>query len=1101
MAPTNRRRLPRNARYTHTVAIDQQFLDEIERKLEAHAPSLAAEYRSAAAELRPVLDEAGFRAWAEEGVELAGHSLRSWEAAVEYFRVSGEVMRALPSPAFRHWAHAGRGLAEYSSVVASAYLRASPQSVRYLDENQITEWAALGQRLYRGHWKSISLAGVYFGASPGLLSTLTLGEMARLVALVESVAERSYELASACLDAAPHLFRSLAKADRAPFLTLAAAVGDASWADVRICFERAPGLLEPIDPASRHRFLALSASVARRSGRHAYGLYAEGAAALASVRRESHHDLLAMAEELAAASPVAAMEFLKSSPEVLKRIRVSELAGWHEAGQRILKQSVEGGEAYFRLESGKGEEVLLQLSSRVDLSRVGEVLRLYCKALTGTNVSIHPVSYLAEKGIGWVSENRPSTEGTTVYLPEFVEEFVEREQNFSVYKVYSTHQAAHLEFGSFLFRFNSEAGASPPRRGDRERDRLASGAQQPREQGHLTDMERFFDLFDERQLASDLFAVVEDTRIDTLVRREYGGIRRAWQRTQENELERRALPNGMPLRQALVENLVRASLDGAHTMIWPAPFRPILQSAIKALFLIKEDGAGIEDTAETTLALYDIVMSVPNIAPEDLGDIDWETVTDESMQMMMSEPGGGDGSESPMPQGAQEVDYESPEQVDFRGDFKPELVQLLMRLRLKDGEVSQDGTLSPLTADQLREMLEKSVEITVGAMAEGDLASTIGLFLSNLEKEAGTPIGDQQQQMKDGQPAADGEGEDDEELPVEVKSFYYDEWDFRAADYKPRWCRVQERPLEEGTDDYFEDTLRNNAALVNETRKQFELLKPEMFRKIKRLLDGEEFDLDAVVDYAIERRTGHSYTDKIYWRRNKVERDVAVAFLLDMSASTDEEIEKRKQKYADDEGFDDDPRKYFQWLAQRRAQQAIAPPKRIIDLEKESVVLFIKALETIGDAYGIFGFSGYGRDNVEFYVIKDLAEAFSDKVKKRIDKVAPIRSTRMGPAIRHAVAKLDAYDAKVKILMLVSDGRPQDHGYGRDRTEKEYAIHDTKQALLEARRKGITPFALTVDKEGHDYLGQMCEDMGYEVVADIEQLPQRLPTLYRRLTE
>jgi nitric oxide reductase activation protein len=307
--------------------------------------------------------------------------------------------------------------------------------------------------------------------------------------------------------------------------------------------------------------------------------------------------------------------------------------------------------------------------------------------------------------------------------------------------------------------------------------------------------------------------------------------------------------------------------------------------------------------------------------------------------------------------------------------------------------------------------------------------------------------------------------------------------------------------LDEGEDAYYEDTLREHAALVSETRRQFELLKPELYRKIKRLLDGEEFDLDAVIDWAVERKAGHSFTDKVYWRRNKIERDVAVAFLLDMSASTDEEIEKRKQKYADDEDFDDDPRKYFQWLAQRRAAQSIAPPKRIIDLEKESMVLFIRALETIGDSYGIYGFSGYGRDNVEFYVIKDLDETFTDKVKKRIDKVAPIRSTRMGPAIRHAIAKLDAYDAKVKIMMLVSDGRPQDHGYGRDRTEKEYAIHDTKQALLEARRKGITPFALTVDKEGHDYLGQMCEDMGYEVVADIEQLPQRLPTLYRRLTE
>ena len=1079
---------------------DEQFLADVERKLAVHSPQLAAEFATAAGELKPSLSAADFRAWAEEGVALATHSLRSWEAAVDYFRVSGEVMRLMPTPAFRRWAHAGRDLAEYSSVVAGAFFRASPAAVPFLDEHTMTEWASLGQRLYKGHWKSISLATVYFSAGPRLLPSLTLGDLARLVALVESVAERSYELASACLDAAPHLFESLAKSDRAPFLTLAAAVGEASWADVRICFERAPNLLAPIETSARGRFLALAASVARRSGRHAYGLFAEGAVALASVPPASHHDLLSLAEELAAASPTAAMEFLKSSPDVLKRIRIAELADWHAAGHRILEQSVEGGEAYFRLESGKGEEVLEQLSSRVDLTRVGEVLRLYCKALTGANVSIHPVSYLAEKGIGWVSEDRPSTEGTTVYLPEFVEEFIDRDQNFSVYKVFATHQAAHLEFASFLFRFGRAGTVLPTRRIAREEQRRAEGRHASRASGPMTDMERFFDLFDDRQLASDLFAVAEDTRIDTLVRREYGGIRRAWTRTQENELESRRPPSELPLRQALVENLVRASLDGAQTMVWPVPLQPVLRQALQALYATREKGACVEDAAEATLTLYDIVSKVPNIAPEDLEQLDWEAMNEETMQLMMSPPGASDDdAPSPMPSG-QEVEYESPDEVDFRGDFKPELVQLLMRLRLKEGEVDQNGELSPLTAEQLRELLEKSVEITVGAMAEGDLASTLGLFLSNLEKEAGTPIGDQSNELKDGTPGVE-EGEDNEELPVEVKSFYYDEWDFRAADYKPRWCRVQERPLDEGGDAYFDDTLREHAALVNETRKQFELLKPELFRKIKRLLDGEEFDLDAVIDHAIERKTGHSYTDKIYWRRNKVERDVAVAFLLDMSASTDEEIEKRKQKYMDDEGFDDDPRKYFQWLAQRRAQQSIAPPKRIIDLEKESTVLFIKALETIGDSYGIYGFSGYGRDNVEFYVIKDLTEQFNDKVKKRIDKVSPIRSTRMGPAIRHATAKLDAYDAKVKILMLVSDGRPQDHGYGRDRTEKEYAIHDTKQALLEARRKGITPFALTVDKEGHDYLGQMCADMGYEVVADIEQLPQRLPTLYRRLTE
>ncbi len=120
-------------------------------------------------------------------------------------------------------------------------------------------------------------------------------------------------------------------------------------------------------------------------------------------------------------------------------------------------------------------------------------------------------------------------------------------------------------------------------------------------------MERFFDLFAQRQIASDLFAIAEDTRIDTAVRREYDGIRRAWRRTQENELESRRLPNDMPLREALVENLIRASLDGAHTMIWPKPLQGVLAEAIRVLFQVKEKNATVEDAAEATLSLYDIV--------------------------------------------------------------------------------------------------------------------------------------------------------------------------------------------------------------------------------------------------------------------------------------------------------------------------------------------------------------------------------------------------------------------------------------------------------------------------------------------------------------
>jgi nitric oxide reductase NorD protein len=449
---------------------------------------------------------------------------------------------------------------------------------------------------------------------------------------------------------------------------------------------------------------------------------------------------------------------------------------------------------------------------------------------------------------------------------------------------------------------------------------------------------------------------------------------------------------------------------------------------------------------------------------------------------------------------ASDLPYDSPQPVEFRGEFKPELVQLLQRMRQE--KEAQAQAAPQLTPEQLQQLLEKSVEISLTEMADADLSTSSALFLANLMKET-TPQPPEKRLLpyKEGQALLNASGEGEEgELPVEPRYFYYDEWDFRASDYKPRWCRVAEYSLTEGAAQFFEQTLQRHSSLVAATRRQFELLRPELFRKIKGLLDGEEFDLDRVVEFLVERHTGQAPVGKVYWRRNKVERDVAVAFLLDMSASTDEEIMKHERRYGQDE-FDDDPRRYFSWWMSRRAQELLTPPKRIIDLEKESTVLLIKALETIGDAYGIYGFSGYGRENVEFYVIKDLEEPFSERIKRRIDKVAPVRSTRMGPAIRHATTKLDAHDAKVRILFLVSDGRPQDHGYGRDRTEKEYAIHDTHTALVEAKRKGIVPFCLTVDRYGHDYLKQMCDDLGYAVVADIESLPSRITTLYRRLTE
>lgn len=1088
-----------------------------EKQLAPFSTSLVAEFRRAASAVGDLMSDEELGRWAEQGLDLARQSWRSWEAAGEYFRVTPQMLRALGFDSFMRWLKYGRDLAELSSALAAAYFRASPAAVPAVGFARTGEWVSLGRMLYKGTWRSASLAVQFFDGSPSLFEQMSLEEARTLVRFVDALCDRSYDLASHCLSIAPHVLRPLSAEDRAAFLDFAEALAATGWADARSYLEKGPALLTHIQPIQRVRFLALARELARREGRQAFAFFAEAARALSQVDQESHGLLLSLAEELVGRSPLSAMEFLKTAAKVLDRISVDTIGEWHREGSILLDSSLEGGEAYFRLESSRGEDVLESLSSRVELSKVADILRMYCKALTGFDVAVHSSQALAEKGIGWVETETPSTEGTAIFLPPWVEEFAEKVENFKVYKVYCTHQAGHLEFGTFDFSFDREGAifpttrhaleaqvrarvvdaphtADPPRNGDPLREGDLPAVSEP-----LTDMERFFDLFSDRRLASDLFAVVEDARIDLMISREYAGIRMAYAERQQWELDKRPKVEEMPLRQAFVENMVRASLDGLDRIVWPQSLSPLIEEAVGVLETLRQPKATVEDAAEATIRLYQLAEKIPNLPPEMMED--WQEMDEENLRVSpMAADSLGDAPNVQMPQG-EPVPYESPQPVDFRGEFKPETVQMLMKLREQRKE---QGPVSPISPEQLRQMLEKSVEITLSDMGEADLSQSSELFLTNLLKELNSQEQEKQKPqpvpVKDGQPITGlSTADDDRELTPEPKFFYYDEWDFRAGDYRPRWCRVVEYAVSEGSPHYFDQTLAKYSALVAQTRRQFELLRPEMFRKIKRLLDGEELDFDAVTDYAVERRARVTPTDKIYWRRNKIERDVAVAFLLDMSASTDEEIAKHERRYAQ-EDFDDDPRRYFSWWMARRAQELLTPPKRIIDLEKESIVLLIKALETIGDRYGIYGFSGYGRENVEFYVVKDMEEMLSDHVKRRIDKIAPVRSTRMGPAIRHATAKLDAQDAKVRILFLVSDGRPQDHGYGRDRTEKEYAIHDTHMALLEAKRKGMVPFCLTVDRYGHDYLKQMCADIGYEVVPDIESLPSRITTLYRQLT-
>ena len=163
----------------------------------------------------------------------------------------------------------------------------------------------------------------------------------------------------------------------------------------------------------------------------------------------------------------------------------------------------------------------------------------------------------------------------------------------------------------------------------------------------------------------------------------------------------------------------------------------------------------------------------------------------------------------------------------------------------------------------------------------------------------------------------------------------YDEWDFRAGDYKPRWCVVRQKMMSEGDPNFFGGTLHSYGGLVTRIKRQFEMMVPEMFRKVRKLEDGEEIDIDDLIEAIVDMKTGASPSDKFYWRRNKVQREVAAAFLIDTSASTAEAIDEGKRT-ADDWDAPDDPVEYMVWLRTRRGEAARRSYKRIIDVEKGS---------------------------------------------------------------------------------------------------------------------------------------------------------------------
>jgi nitric oxide reductase activation protein len=388
-------------------------------------------------------------------------------------------------------------------------------------------------------------------------------------------------------------------------------------------------------------------------------------------------------------------------------------------------------------------------------------------------------------------------------------------------------------------------------------------------------------------------------------------------------------------------------------------------------------------------------------------------------------------------------------------------------------EGDDDGPGTPLSAEELRRLLEAGAILKVGGGAEA--ADSAGIFARDLRLPTSAADATGERQGVEGDRARRPR-----RAAAERGGFDYDEWDYAIRDYRPRWCHLDEINLGGDAGEFFQDTLMRYAELLPEVRRQFQRLRPERYRKVRGLEDGEDFDFNAAVEARVELRARRSPSQRLYVARRAEERDVATLFLLDMSASTDEPVQPRESG------------------GEPSAAADGKRPRRIIDVTKEALVIMAEALEELGDRYAVYGFSGQGRENVEFYLVKPFQEGLTARVRGRIGGIEPRRSTRMGAALRHARAKMANLTARSKHVFLLSDGFPQDFDYGTDRRSNTYGIQDTMMALQECQAAGITPFCITVDRTGHDYLREMCETSRYLVIEDVASLPTELPKIYER---
>ena len=300
-----------------------------------------------------------------------------------------------------------------------------------------------------------------------------------------------------------------------------------------------------------------------------------------------------------------------------------------------------------------------------------------------------------------------------------------------------------------------------------------------------------------------------------------------------------------------------------------------------------------------------------------------------------------------------------------------------------------------------------------------------------------------------------------ESAEVDEKGFHlkYDEWDFKKRNYLPGFCKVYPKSQIKTHPSYYKNTMAKYKTTLNGLRKMLTSVNNKMQQQ-RRQLQGEAFDLDALTDLYTDIHSGKSPDERVYLSNRKKNKDIAILVLLDLSLSSD--------------GY--------------------AAGNRVIDVEKEVSILFGEILHEFDIDFAIDGFYSKTRNFTTYLTLKDFNENWNS-AKHKIGAIEPNGYTRIGPALRHAGARLDQIDSKNKWIIVLSDGKPNDY----DKYEGQHGIQDIKQALRELNERKINSYALAIEAQAKYYLPQMFGQNHYQILTSPEALLKSLVKLYEKI--